>query len=118
MNVITDNGTNSTLARFGIAVSLSAASISGGNTISRNAGTGVIAGTGATVLLRVTRLRDSLRPTRNSAGPNRATAALVSNGHRGPSASVTRRARGRLVLSEPFALDGNVDEPLALGIGG
>ena len=51
MNTITDNGTNSTLARFGIAVSLSTASISGGNTISRNAGTGVFAGTGASVLL-------------------------------------------------------------------
>jgi hypothetical protein len=51
MNTITDNGANPTLPRFGISVSQSAASITGGNTISRNAGQGVFAGTGASVIL-------------------------------------------------------------------
>jgi parallel beta-helix repeat protein len=51
MNTISGNGTNPSLPRFGVAVSQAAASIAGGNTISDNAGQGVFAGTGSSVLL-------------------------------------------------------------------
>jgi len=50
MNSITDNGTISTSStRAGVSINQSTASIAGGNTIARNAGTGVVAFGGASV---------------------------------------------------------------------
>jgi Right handed beta helix region len=51
MNTITGNGTNASVPRFGIGVSQAAASVAGGNTISDNAGQGVFAGTGSSILI-------------------------------------------------------------------
>jgi len=113
MNTITDNGTNPNFPRQGVSVSLSAASISGGNTISRNAGQGVFAGTGATVLLGdlgpgLTTTVNTISSNGNSANPGGVFVFLGSTmvvrdalieQNNGPGLAYSTRSTGQLISS-------------------